>query len=108
MLESCLAVSAAQAGKARSAASTACIVSAVLITGTLASSLSFAGLVTGRDGVPIQAPLMKQASRKSDGSLRRPRKAEADCEARAAEVGVIMKVLKFGFSAAKTIASFQR
>ncbi len=58
MLERCLAVSLAQAGKARSAASTACVVSAVLITGTFASSTPLTGLVTERCGVPTQAPSM--------------------------------------------------
>ena len=52
------AVSFAQVGNARSAASTACVVSAVLITGIFASSTPLTGLVTGRDGVPTQAPSM--------------------------------------------------
>ena len=58
ILERCLAVNFAQAGNARSAASTACVVSAVLMTGILASSTPLTGLVTGRDGVPTQAPSM--------------------------------------------------
>jgi hypothetical protein len=58
MLERCLAVSLAQAGNARSAASTACVASAVLIFGTFASSTPLTGLVTGLAGVPTQAPSM--------------------------------------------------
>jgi hypothetical protein len=58
MLERCFAVSFAQAGNARSAASTAFVVSAVLMTGTFASSILLTGLVTGRDGEPVQAPSM--------------------------------------------------
>ena len=58
MLERCLAVSLAQAGNARSAASTAWVASAVLILGTFASSTPLTGLVTGLAGVPVQAPSM--------------------------------------------------
>src|SRR5262245_33489668 len=94
MLERCFAVSLAQAGKARSAACTACVVSAVLMTGTFASSSPFTGLVTGRDGEPTQAPSIKQASRRSDGSLRRSRRVEADCAARAVAVGVMASLLR--------------
>ena len=58
MLERALAVSLAQAGNARSAASTACVVSAVLMTGIFASSTPLTGLVTGFDAFPVQAPSM--------------------------------------------------
>ena len=58
ILERCLAVSLAQAGNARSAASTACVASAVLMTGIFASSTPLTGLVTGLDAFPVQAPSM--------------------------------------------------
>ena len=60
MLERSFAVSFAQAGNARSAASTAAVVSSVDSRGTFASSIPFTGLVTGVAGVPVQAPSMKQ------------------------------------------------
>ena len=87
MLERSLAVSLAQAGNARSAASTAAVASAVDMRGTFASSMPFTGLVTGRDGVPIQAPSMKQRSRSSDGSFRRSCSEGVEDWARAATGG---------------------
>src|SRR5216684_2202657 len=94
ILERCLAVSFAQAGNARSAASTACVASAALICATFASSTPLAGLFTARAGVPTQAPSIQHCSRSSDGSFRRSRSVGADgCEARAAAVGVMALLL---------------
>src|ERR1700732_4298715 len=96
MLERCLAVNFAQAGNARSAASTACVASAVLMTGTFASSTPLTGLVTGLDGVPTPGPSIKQRSRSSDGSFRRSRSEDAEgCEVRAAAVGDMALLLGF-------------
>src|ERR1700755_1232961 len=93
ILERCLAVSLAQAGKARSAASTAWVASAVLSFGTFASSTPLTGLVTGLAGVPVQAPSMKHCSRSGDGSLRRSRNEGAEDEARAADAVGVMALL---------------
>src|ERR1700722_6058016 len=96
ILERCFAVSLAQAGNARSAASTACVASAVLMTGTFASSTPLTGLVTGLAGVPIQAPSMKQRSRSNEASFRRSRSDGAEaCEVRAAAVGDMALLLGF-------------
>ena len=52
----CLAVSFAHSGKARSAASTAWVVSCVDIFGTCASVAPSTGLVTAVAPVPVHAP----------------------------------------------------
>ncbi|MGY4380912.1 hypothetical protein ACVWZ3_008551 [Bradyrhizobium sp. i1.3.6] len=53
-----MAVCLAQAGKARSAASTALVVSSAPSCGTFASSMPVAGLFTAKTGEPTQAPSM--------------------------------------------------
>src|ERR1700731_1734553 len=95
MLERCLGVSFAQAGNARSAASTACVVSAVLMRGIFASSTPLTGLVTGRDALPVQAPSIQHCSRRSEESFRKsPSEGVAGC-ARAATGGVMALILGF-------------
>src|ERR1700742_852873 len=94
MLERCLAVCLAQPGKARPAASPACVASAADICGILASSAPVAGLLMANDGVPTQAPSMKQCSRSSEEFFRRSRNDDAEaCEARAAEAVGVMALL---------------
>ena len=89
-LERSLAVFFAQAGNARSAASTAAVASAAASRGTLASSTPLTGLVTGVAGVPVQAPSIRHCSRSSDGSLSRDAKDGWRVSARAADADGVM------------------